>query len=440
MSTKKEISESQILIKITELIEKKKGKINPYEVALETGYSIDDINDGLRRLLELYDSKLKADMQTGSVEFIFSYPLIKRGKKTLKEIAAQIATKAYQIFKKVYKISIGIILIVYTIIFALMILAAMIAASSSDRDNRRNINLGFIVDIFYAIIRGMQIAYITTDMTSYYTDESGLRYRSIKKEPKKSFINSVYDFVFGPERVKIDELANAREVMAFLQQVSGGKLTAGAIALLSGVSMDVAESKLAEYVGKFKGDLQINEDGTVVAEFYNLQKVSPELLKGKIEYYFDEIEEPYIHNGNTTGKNIAIFTMNLFNLFVSSAVITSNIDNIWILIFLGIFPFVFSILFFLIPLIRLPIISYLNKKREKHIIRKKLFRAIVKLNKQATVNEIFATAGISNNEKDLAQSILNEMVIDYRGEIDINDTGEAIYKFDKLLNDIKLVM
>jgi|YNPMSStandDraft_1061717.scaffolds.fasta_scaffold00001_5 hypothetical protein len=437
---KKEISESQMLIKLTELIKKKKGKINPYEVALETGFSIDDINDGFKRLLEIYESKLQADMQTGSVEFIFTYPLVKRGKKTFKEIAAQIATKAYEIFKKVYKISIGVILIVYTTIFVLLILAAMIAASSSDKDNRRSFNLGFIVDIFYAIIRGMQIAYITSDMTTYYTDDSGFRYRALKKEPKKSFINSVYDFVFGPERVKIDDLANAREVMAFLQQVSNGKLTAGAIALLSGVSMDVAESKLAEYVGKFKGDLQINDDGTIVAEFYNLQKVSPELLKGKIEYYFDEVEEPYVHNGNTTGKNIAIFFMNLFNLFVSAFVMSSGIDNAWIIIFLGVFPFVFSLLFFLIPLVRLLIVRYLNKKREKNIIRKKLFRAIVKLNKNATEKEILAAASIPSNEFDLAKSILNEMVIDYRGEIDISEIGEPIYKFDKLLCDIKLVM
>jgi len=437
---KKEISESQMLIKLTELIKKKKGKINPYEVALETGFSIDDINDGFKRLLEIYESKLQADMQTGSVEFIFTYPLVKRGKKTFKEIAAQIATKAYEIFKKVYKISIGVILIVYTTIFVLLILAAMIAASSSDKDNRRSFNLGFIVDIFYAIIRGMQIAYITSDMTTYYTDDSGFRYRALKKEPKKSFINSVHDFVFGPERVKIDDLANAREVMAFLQQVSNGKLTAGAIALLSGVSMDVAESKLAEYVGKFKGDLQINDDGTIVAEFYNLQKVSPELLKGKIEYYFDEVEEPYVHNGNTTGKNIAIFFMNLFNLFVSAFVMSSGIDNAWIIIFLGVFPFVFSLLFFLIPLVRLLIVRYLNKKREKNIIRKKLFRAIVKLNKNATEKEILAAASIPSNEFDLAKSILNEMVIDYRGEIDISEIGEPIYKFDKLLCDIKLVM
>jgi len=437
---KKEISESQMLIKLTELIKKKKGKINPYEVALETGFSIDDINDGFKRLLEIYESKLQADMQTGSVEFIFTYPLVKRGKKTFKEIAAQIATKAYEIFKKVYKISIGVILIVYTTIFVLLILAAMIAASSSDKDNRRSFNLGFIVDIFYAIIRGMQIAYITSDMTTYYTDDSGFRYRALKKEPKKSFINSVYDFVFGPERVKIDDLANAREVMAFLQQVSNGKLTAGAIALLSGVSMDVAESKLAEYVGKFKGDLQINDDGTIVAEFYNLQKVSPELLKGKIEYYFDEVEEPYVHNGNTTGKNIAIFFMNLFNLFVSAFVMSSGIDNAWIIIFLGVFPFVFSLLFFLIPLVRLLIVRYLNKKREKNIIRKKLFRAIVKLNKNATEKEILAAASIPSNEFDLAKIILNEMVIDYRGEIDISEIGEPIYKFDKLLCDIKLVM
>jgi len=437
---KNEISESQLVNRITEIIKQKKGKINPYEIALETGYSIDDINDTLKRLLEIYESKIQADLQTGSVEFVFTYPLVKRGKKTFKEVLAVIADKSYQIFKKIYKISIGVILIVYTIIFALLVLAAMVAASSGDRDRRSNINLGFIVDIIYAIIRGMQISYITSEMAGYYEDSSGLYYRSQRREPKKSFINSVYDFVFGPERVKTDDLSDAREVMAYLQKVSNGRLTAGSISLLSGVSMDLAESKLAEYVGKFKGDLYINSDGSVYAEFPNLQKVSKELLEGKIIYYFDEIEEPYVLNGNTTGKNIAIFFMNLFNLFVSFAVLNAHIDSIAILISLGVFPFAFSLLFFLIPLIRIPVNYALNKKREKNIIRKKLFRAILKINKPATENEILNDARLDKNESEEAKSILNDMLIDYRGEIEMNENGVVLYKFDKLLQDINLVL
>jgi len=437
----KEISESQLVNKIPEFIKLKKGKINPYEIALETGYSIDEINDALKRLLEIYESKIQADLKTGSVEFVFTYPLVKRGKQSFKETLALIADKSYQIFKKVYKISIGVILIVYTVLFALLILAALVASSAGDRDNRRsNINLGFIVDIIYAIIRGMQISYITREMTDYYTDSSGLYYRSQKKEPKKSFINSVYDFVFGPERVKTDDLSDAREVMAYLQKVSNGRLTAGAISLLSGVPMDVAESKLAEYVGKFKGDLFINSDGSVYAEFPNLQKVSKELLEGKIIYYFDEIEEPYILNGNSSGKNTAIFFMNLFNLFISYSILSMPIDSSTFLFFFGLFPFVFSVLFFVIPIIRIFVNFALNIKREKNIIRKKLFRAILNINKPATENDIFYEARIDQNQFEIAKSILNKMLIDYRGEIEMNENGTVLYKFDKLLKDINLVL
>ena len=437
----KEISESQLVNKIPEFIKLKKGKINPYEIALETGYSIDEINDALKRLLEIYESKIQADMKTGSVEFVFTYPLVKRGKKSIKEILALFADKSYQIFKKVYKVSIGVILIVYTVLFALLILAALVASSAGDRDNRRsNINLGFIVDIIYAIIRGMQISYITREMTDYYTDSSGLYYKSQKKEPKKSFINSVYDFVFGPERVKTDDLSDAREVMAYLQKVSNGRLTAGAISLLSGVPMDLAESKLAEYVGKFKGELFINSDGSVYAEFPNLQKVSKELLEGKIIYYFDEIEEPYILNGNSSGKNAGIFFMNLFNLFISLSILNSLNESSTFLFFFGLFPFVFSVLFFLIPIIRFFVNYALNIKREKNIIRKKLFRAILNINKPATENDIFYEARIDQNQLEIAKSILKKMLIDYRGEIEMNENGVVFYKFDKLLNDINLVL
>ncbi len=432
----KSTSANAVISKLEELIAQNKGNINPYEAALATGFSIDEINDAFNRLLELFESKVSMDSSSGAVVFKFAYPLKPRGKKTFKEKLYVVAEAAYKIFQKVYKVSIGVILIAYTTVFALIILAAMFASSS--RDNDRGPNLGFVADIFLAIIRGMQIAAITSDMAEMSRDRSGLAYRQVRREPQKGFITSVYHFVFGPERVKFDPLADAREVLAYLKQVSNGKLTAGSIIMLSGGNYESAESKLAEYVGKFKGDMNITNDGLLLAEFHNLQSVQKEWLKGKIIYYFDEVEAPYILNGNTAGKNIGISFMNFFNLLVSMVVMAAS-TNAAMFIFLGLLPFIFSVLFFAIPLIRIPVNISLNKKREKEILRKKLFRGIAKtMHHPVTLEELLAASGISGDEVNKAKDMVQSLLIDYQGELTISESGAPLYIFERLNNEIKV--
>jgi len=446
----------KVIKEIEDLVIKKHGTINPSEVALATGYSLDTISDGFSRLLELYESRVSMDTNTGNIVYNFVFPLRKRGKKTFKEHFLSLSIAAYKIFKKVYKISIGVILILYTIVFALMILAVVIAASRGD-NNRNGKGLGFdvVVNLFLAIINGMQLAAITSDMVEYGRDSHNMKYRKIKGDtsPKKSFIQSVYDFVFGPERVKFAPLSDAREVMAYLKQISNGKLTAGSILLLAGGTYDTAENRLAEYVGRFKGDLNITNDGILLAEFHNLQKVDNSWLNGKIIYYFDEADAPYIMNGNTIGKNIGIVFMNVFNLLVSMLISTDYIAfgqesfaiqafgnaGIFFSLFLGIFPFIFSILFFIIPLIRIPFNFINNKKRDENLMKKKIFRGIIKnINFSATIEDIFKGGDILPNEVSLAKNVFEKMLMELQGEISISETGIPVYSFNRLSKELKI--
>lgn len=436
----KETSINLVVSKLEELIEKKKGKINPYEAALATGYSLDEINSGFSRLLELFESKVSMDPTNGAIVFDFAYPLRDRGKKSFKEIMTVVAEKAYKIFKKVYKVSIGVILIVYTVLFALIMIGIMIASSNRDSDSK-GFSFDFIGSIFLGIIRGMQMAAITSSMVDYQTDSSGMRYRHVKSDSPagKKFIPSVYDFVFGPERVPSDPLSDAREVLAYLKKISNGKLTAGSILLLAGGDYDKAESKLAEYSGRFQGDLSIANDGTLTAEFNNLQQVEKSWLEGKIVYYFDETDEPYIMNGNSGGKNFAIIAMNLFNFIASIVLMGAFIDSAALAILLGIIPFIFSLLFFLIPLIRIPYNAVKNKERSRNILRKKLFRGIIKnLHKSSTSEELYADAGFTAEDIEKGADALSELVIDLRGDISISEQGKPLYSFTRLSKELKI--
>ncbi len=436
----KQTPNASVILKLEKLIKQKRGTINASEAAVATGYSIDEINTGFSRMIELYESKVSMDYSTGAVVYNFAYPLKPRGKKSFKEIMTSVGEAAYKVFKKVYKVAIGVILIVYTVLFAVILLAAMVAGSSN-RDNDRGgggIRFDFLINIFMSIIHGMQMAAITRNMVEYSTDSYGMRYQTVRKD-KKNFIASVYDFVFGPERVPQDPLDDAKEVVAYLKKQSEGKLTAGSILLLSGGNYDSAESKLAEYSGRFEGDLQITTDAVLVSEFYHLQAVEPSWLDGKIVYYFDEAEAPWVLTGNTTGRNFAVIAMNAFNLVFSSILIGTYFNNALMAFALGFFPLVFSILFFLVPLFRIFYNMKRNKERKESILKKKLFRGIIKnVHTSASQEQIFADGGVIGEEFEDAKAVFEKSVIDYAGEINISEMGTPLYSFRRLSQELKI--
>ncbi len=438
----KETSIPAVTEALVGLIKEKRGKVNPAEAALATGYSLDEINDGFSRLLELYESKVGMDKANGFIYFDFVFPLIPRGKRTFKEILYSVASKAYKVFKVVYKAAIAVVLVVYALIFAIILIA--LAFSGGDRD-RKDIGFDAVINIFLAIVRGMQVAAITSDMMEYTEGENGLRYKRLKdRGPKKGFISSVYDFVFGPERIKFDPLSDAKEVIAYLKKISQGKLTASSILLLAGGNFESAESRLAEYVGRYKGDLFIDNNGVMLAEFHNLEKVESSMLEGKIVYYFDEAEHPWVMNGNGIGKNLGIIFLNLFNLIVSANFVAFSLEpgsgiDTFINIGLGYFPFIFSLMFFIIPLARIPYTIIKRMERNKSIIRKKLFRGIIRTIKtNPTIEEIFNVGGVAPEEADKAKKIFEELLTDLQGTIQITENGTAVYEFERLRYELKI--
>lgn len=357
---KTKLADEKVVNDLERLIKKSKGKISPADASATTGYPLEQVKDALSRLIELYEARVTMDNETGQIQFIFKYPFFRRGKKTIKEILQNVLEILWKGFQIVYKASIGIILIFYTVIFILILIAIIFAGRSSDRDSK--IDIGSILGgLFRGILDAYTFSLITRDI-SYRYDDYGYRYKSYQPEKNrgKGFVKSVFSFVFGPERPKYDPLEDAKEAIAFIRQ-NNGRITAGHIVALTGLSFEEAEARLAEYAVKFNGELEITEEGYVVAEFTDLMnKASDEFKGGKIVFYEDEVEPPYELTGNSSGRNFAIAGMNLFNLFMSFILINSFNETIyahenmstselimynlqefgWIVIVLGYFPFI----------------------------------------------------------------------------------------------------
>ncbi|MDX9790156.1 MAG: hypothetical protein WC313_02855 [Candidatus Kapaibacterium sp.] len=454
---KSQNSDQQIVLKVEELIKKTRGKVSPADLSEATGFPISGINDALSRLIELYRARVSMDSESGRLIFLFDYPLSKRGSKNFKELMTIAVDWLWKMFKIAYKASIGIVLIAYTIIFVLVLFGLKFAGRSDDNDS--GFDMGPIVAGLFRGIMDAFTIHLWMRSFSYATDPYGNRYKYYAPEKNKGrgFIGSVYSFVFGPERPSYDPLDDHKEAAAFIRK-NNGKITAGHIVALTGVNYDEAEARLAEYASRFGGDLYINEDGIIIGDFHDMMnKGSSDLQGGSVVFYEDEVEAPYEYTGNSTGRNIAISAMNAFNLIMSIFLINifsgaaqlSYVDELGnpvstdflvspiLTIGLGYFPLIFSALFFIIPTIRYFSVKRNNRKREENILRKKLVGAFVRnRHVSITLEKIIELARINPNLENNVKNILERLIIELRGEINIDTSGNPVYSFRRLSTEL----
>lgn len=428
---------------VEQVLEKAKGKLTLAEVTAETGMPLDNALNSLNILLERYSSKVEMNYETGDLLFNFAYPLLRRDAVSFKERMIQVWDVTKKVLKYIYKASIGIVLIAYFVFFVLLLLAA--ASQSKDNKNNNNSGIGKLISAFIRALIDVFFIKNTMKNTPKYTykRDGEYMYKATYEEPNKGkgFLQSVFSFVFGPERVKRTAEQDAMEVISFLR-MNDGKLSVSDIIALSGVTLDEAESRMAEYVGKYKGELYISPDAVLTAEFPQVMHQSNSELKGEaIQYYKNEIDPPAEFTGNTSGKNFAIILMNSFNLVMSSfllSIMSLEYDGIGIYFWVGLFPLAVSALYFIIPILRIP--SFLREKRTRrdNILRKSALSAVIlKKGKQVYTQDIVINCSdnhqYSREERD---KMMERISREYRGEVKIDPAGGAYYDFERIQRDM----
>jgi len=447
-----------------------KGQLNftLTEAAAVTGISIDETKDAMNELLNKYVCRLQV---TENADLIYNFGphLFRRGQKTLREIAQTVFDWLWKVFTIIFKAWITITLVVYFVIFLIILIVFLVAASSGkDGKRRSSVNLGNVLHIFSNIFRWRTII---PDIT-YRKDRWGYPYPQYQPKPavinekKKSFIAAVYDFVFGPPRVPIDPLSNQKEVAAYLKQQKGVLVTSELNAL-AGWKLAEAQAFLADCLVRFQGKVDVTENGVVYAEFDQVLRGIGQMEGGSVVHYWDEYEPEQVLNGNLASQNLAITAMNGFNLllaffFMTHAASTASFYEMqqqaiftgggvvgMILtafgehgqLVLGIIPFIFSVLFFMIPLVRWIKISMSRQKRHLNNIRKRLFKAIFMASgKPLTVDQVVNVVNSAESEEKLSPAVVENMfkdlVLDLNGDVNVSEAAQVVYSFPRIASEL----
>lgn len=432
------------------------------DAASLSALDMDDAKRALDALVEKYDSKLKVT-ENGDLIYDFGASLHRRGEKTANEIWTEVQEKAWQVFKFLFRIGITVMLIVYFVLFVLILIGLVVASMSRDDDDSDGGGLNFfqmyiIVDLFTDLFMYRTISRNVT----YRTDEYGYTYKMYEPvgridkksgKKKKSFVASVYDFVFGPPRFVHDVLSNYKEVAAYLRKEKAVMVQSEVVGL-AGLKRDIAENFFTECLVKFKGNAEITENGTLYGEFNELVRGKAELDDTQVQWYWDEYEAPHQQSGNTTMRDSMVGGMNGLNLVFSVMVMNGFLYQVlpgfptdtlsMATTLLGIVPFTFSSIFFLIPTVRF----FKNKKKNAEIrkqnIRKRLMKAIFYA-KQGILseNELVELVNTSGKEEKLnsaqTKEIMEDLVFDFGGELKMNENAELHYHFEDFKREMEEV-
>ena len=439
------------------------------EAAAMTGLAIDDAREALDALLTRYVCRLQVS-EYGDLIYNFGDTLRRRGAKTFAERLREVGAWLWKVFTVLYKVWITVTLVVYFIIFLVVLILVVIAASArqSSDDNRRrpaSTNLAPLLHMFFAIFRWRTI----TGTIDYARDRQGYRYRHYQPEPsvlntqKKSVIAAVYDFVFGPPRVTLDPLQNEQEVAVFLQR-NKGLIVASELSALAGWTFAQAETFLTDCVLRYQGDTKISEHAVLYGQFDTITRGVGEVEEGEIVYYWDEYEPEYELTGNSARHNLIIVGMNSFNLLFSLLVLSGSVDTLLheafnqqfatttgsivsgslVTLGLGWIPLIFSVLFFLIPLVRAVRIHALRRQRHTQNIRKRLFYAIfARQGEPQTVAEVVTAVNARAPEDALSPAVVEEamqaLVLDMPGDMLVSESAEVQFAFPRITRELQEV-
>ncbi len=361
--------------KIIPIIKQKNGLVSSGDVAVETGFPLVHIKYVLNMLAAEYLAEITV---TDSGDLIYKFnPALTKNKFSFSRMMDKFFKWLYKIFVILFKFSIMLTLIGYTIFYILIIIALAVGLSAASKGkNNKSFDL---VLVAFRILIEMFIRFFIFYKNPYD------KYEGVAKRP---FYIKVFSFVFGDDN-KQPPFNHDKNILHYLKEHK--TITLAKAVNMTGLSEEETRKILLEMTVKYEGNIEVNDDGVIYYIFENLT-------------FTDETKKPILHswdrllpipklNYNETWDNVKIIALNVFNLIMSGIFVNvaSRPDfnagletEAALLKGVFIYGLVFSTLFFVIPVIRKITLKYKVQKVE-------LYNAV--LNK---LKELYTNARINN--------------------------------------------
>jgi len=423
-------------------LRKSKGTATLGDVVAATGLPSNDVESGLKSLLETHQGHL-AVSESGELLYQFDPKLIERDHIPAAE---RLKTALWSGFQKAFKVGISVVLVVYFIIFVALVIAALFA----NKDGRKGGGIlgggrrgghhhggGFNnFFLWYWLMGGprWQLG------RPYY----GRRWeKTLAKESRVPFYKKVFAFVFGPDEPKATLQQKDRSLLRLIR-ARKGVLSAGELVEHTALPLPEAEDEMGRLMASYSGEPTVTPEGEVVYAF-------PELMtsaSGKVRVKepnpaWMRLEYPKDLTGNDGKSNAMIAAINGFNLVAGATAPWFIFPRLGIsgpaaFIGLVVIPIVFGISFFGIPLLRSFTVKAENRRRARRNIRR-LLLGLVYTESLGAVKWVGLPGAVQYVQSRLKESTakqieseLNTLAAEFDADVDTDEAGALKFRFSNV--------
>jgi hypothetical protein len=431
------------------------GRATVGDVMARTGLVQPEAEASLRRLLETRRGHLEVG-ESGTLVYRFEHGFIRRDEEPL---FSRIRRGAWEAFKTGFKVWTLLMLVVYLVVFVVLLLAAVFAGRSRDSGGgggwgggggRRGRGYGgghvhFPSFWFWYLLWSPGWGWGRPYYGHRWEQRVGAR------EARVPLYKKAFAFVFGPDRPRPTQAQKDRSLLRLIRS-RRGVVTAADFVQHTGLRRHETEEELARLVAAYDGDVKVSVNGTLVYVF-------PELMVSAHGRVADQppdpawrrLEPPLEVSGNSHGTNLAIGSVNAFNLVAAATAPlfifprlgfggpVAWVGLVWV-------PLVFSTLFFAIPFFRRIGVHRENSARRERNLRKVMLAhvysaSLVGDGAQSVTAGSAATSVAKLTQKPLrpadVEAELTRLTADWDADVSSAPDGTLEYRFEAIRQEFQ---
>ena len=452
-------------------LKRTRGESTVADMVAGTGLPKYQVEQAAKAALDEYAGRLKV---TESGELLYYFPsgmrsTVRGAGPSLRRAWKAFARGSIKVLSFLFKIWIVAMLVGYFLAFLAICVAAIvfsIAASAASRggDNRggdRDRGGGF--GGMYLVMRLFDFLIRMWFWSSLLNSAGGGMRRQPQRPPGRPFYKSVFGFVFGDgDPNKGWEEEERKHIISYIRSHKG-VLTLEEIMAMTGREPDSANSLVNRLLLEYEGEPGVTPDGTVVYSFPELMRTSGSTrVDGGMSAAGPAARRIVPFSENKPRTNAWIVFFNAFNLlfgayflgislvqgaaaisktgpylysFVGSLLMQAGISPVPVIeIALGFIPVAFSIVFFIVPLLRRMRLTRYNDSLRDEALRRRIMTQVLESPARVEPGDVRPT-GSNLDPRDLparSRRILDRLAAALKAEPVPLDKGQFAYKFSEI--------
>jgi hypothetical protein len=435
------------------------------DAAAKTGLALRDADGGLKWLSTEYRGQLRVTSE-GQLVHLFPQGFTKpwEGRDARKRALRAFGRGLMGVLRFVVRAWVAVVLVGYAAIFVSMIVALAFARQGNDSRRSDSLPGG---ELAYAFFRVLGDALFWTfhpwspfsvyAATGPWDSRSDARRFAPRRAagPRVPFYERVNRFFFGPPTPPEDPRENERRVLAAIR-AGKGRIGLADVMRATGLPREEADPMMARLMLDYDGDVAVSEDGGIFYRFTEILKTASEPIGSSASdaappAAWERSPKPLPPlTGNSTGANVAIVALNAFNLMmgfwaIGNGLTLDRVTHLFdrvpypfvdsgIPIALGIVPFAFSALLFLVPIGRL----IARPSRQRRVVAERgrlaVLRSVLERvrSKQPVTDRVVGDAWRAATGRPAEAKPLDRDLIALGGDVNIGPNGETRWRFPDL--------